>query len=168
MKEYTEEHGNVDITKLQSPKLELKDYQKAHEGLVIACHDVLIEYQKGYLLVMRENAPAKGILWPIGGRIERGIKIEDSLRKKAKEESGLDIEQIQFLGFARTFFQTDPFSHGKGTDTINALFVAKGQGELRLDKMHSTPMIVTKKSYANLKNHLHPYVRDMLETAFNL
>ncbi len=169
MEEYAFEDGPVNLKNLQAEKLPEKDYKKAHQHLPIPCHDILVEYNNGFLLVIRDNYPCKGSLFPIGGRIERGLTIEDSIKKKVKEECGLEAIEIQFLTCARTFFKTDPFNHGKGTDTVNLIYTCKGKGTLKLDKLHTNPIIVTKDVYSQeFKKKLHPYVRDMLDAAFKM
>ncbi|MFH1359128.1 MAG: NUDIX domain-containing protein [archaeon] len=169
MKEYFfEDREVVDIDDLKSEKMPKEDYIKAHKSLVIFCHDIFIEYNDGILLVIRKEFPAKGILWPIGGRVLRGYSVEDSLRLKVKEECGLEIEDIKGLGCARTFFKTDPFGHGKGTDSINFVYFAKGKGELRLDELHEKPMIVSKEKYKEIRDDLHPYIRDFMDKVIEM
>ena len=95
IKEYNLENGkNVDIKKLISDKIPLNQFIKAHKGIIVLCHDVFILYKGGILLVTRDNLPAKDITWPIGGRIQRGMSIEDSLKKKVMEESSLKLKNI--------------------------------------------------------------------------
>lgn len=170
MKEYALEEGKkVDWRKLVAPPLSREVYMKAHQSLPIACHDVLIEYRGGILLVKRDNAPAKNILWMIGGRINRGIPILESLQKKVEEECGLEIDNIVELGTGRTLFDADPFGHGKGTDTVNWVYFAKGSGNLRLDKLHKKPTIVKAADYTPaFRQSLHPYVRDFMDKAMKL
>ncbi|MDO8655770.1 MAG: NUDIX domain-containing protein [Nanoarchaeota archaeon] len=170
MKEYAVEEGKkVNLQKLTSPPLSRKVYAQAHQSLPIACHDVIIEYQGGLLLVVRDNFPSKGILGVIGGRISRGIPIKDSLQKKVKEECGLEINDIVELGTARTLFKTDPFGHGKGTDTINILFFARGNGKIKLDTLHKKPTIVKPADYTSkFRKSLHPYVRDLMDEGMKI
>lgn len=170
MKYYNLEDGcKIDISQLKSSRIAKKDYKMPHSKMIIACHDVMIEYNNGLLLVQRDNYPAKGILWPIGGKIERGMNTEDSLQQKVKEECNLELEKIIEIGYARTFFKTDPFGHGKGTDTINFVYFGKGKGELKLDHLHSCPTIVSPKEYtAEFKKKLHPYVQDFMDLALPL
>ncbi len=169
MQEYFLEEGKIDIKKLEGDFLPKEDYLKAHQKLIIPCHDVFIKINEGILLVKRNNLPAKGILWPIGGRIKRGLLIEDSLRKKVKEECGLQIEKIEEVGCARTLFQTDPFGHGKGTDTLNVVFFAEGKGKVELDALHCDPTIISKKDYTKeFREILHPYVRDFMDKVIKL
>ncbi len=168
MKEYLFEKGNiVDSEKLKADFMLHDEYMKAHASLPIACHDVAIVYHGSILLVKRDNFPAKGEWFVVGGRVERGVLMEESLRQKAKAECGLDLVDIQLLGVGRTLFATDPFGHGKGTDTINFLYVARGKGVLKLDMFHSQPRLLKEEEFCeDFKNELSPYVVEILEKAF--
>jgi len=154
---------------LTAPKMPLDDYVLSHRHLVVACHDVFIAYKKGILLVVRDNEPVKGELWPIGGRLERGVRIERSLKVKVKEECGLTIGNIKELGWGRTLFAADPFSHKRGTDTFNLVFFARGRGKLQLNKLHKDPVVITRENYTpKLAKSLAPYVREFLEKALQM
>lgn len=168
MKEYIVENFSVvDLTRLTSVPMPYADYMQAHRSLVILCHDVFIEYNGGVLLIHRKNYPAKDILWPIGGRVERGIPTEVSLKQKVKNECNLDITDLQILGFSRTFFSTEPFGHNKGTDTFNIVYFGRGVGKIKLDGDHEKPTILYPHEIANdFGIELHPYVYDYLEMIF--
>ncbi|MDO8460030.1 MAG: hypothetical protein Q7S74_02895 [Nanoarchaeota archaeon] len=166
-REYKIEDGReVNISRLTSDNLDLEQYKIAHKSLVISCHDVFIRYNEGILLVIRDNYPVKDIFWPIGGRLRRGLTTLDSLRLVAKGECGLDLERISLLGIARTFFRSEPFSHGRGTDTLNLVYSAEGKGELNLDRLHKNPQIINPARYKELKDSLHPYVKDFMDNLF--
>ena len=165
MNEYNVEHGSFDITPLQSGFMKKEDFVVAHEGLVIPCHDVFIEMNGGILLINRLNVPAKNIIWPLGGRIQRGVPVEESLRERIRGEAQIELSDIEQLGIARTFWKTDPFGHGKGTDTLNMVFYAKGIGTLQLDDLHDSPMFVTKEKYEEMRDELHPYVQEFMDLA---
>ena len=167
MKDYFSEGGRtVNRRYLEAERMDLEPYKEAHEGLVIPCHDVFIQTQGGILLVRRENVPAEGILWPIGGRLSRGVETQESLRILVRSECGLKLENLELLGVGRTQFRTDPFGHGRGTDTLNLIYYAEGKGEIRLDDLHSTPTIVRPQDYYSLRKELHPYVQDFMELRF--
>ena len=168
MKEYAMELGEqVDLNQLVSEKLPTNYYSKAHESLVILCHDVFIEYDGGILLVKRKNYPAKEIYWPVGGRVKRGVPVEISLKHKVKEETGLNLFEIRYLGKARTFFSTEPFGHHRGTDTLNLVFNAKADGNLNLDKYHFSPTIFSKEDVISHADDFHPYVKDFISKIFS-
>lgn len=165
MKEYIiENNQEVDLTKLEADFLSGEVYEKAHAGLVQFCHDILVEYNGGLLLVKRSKLPARDILWSLGGRVKRGVKTADSAILKVKEECNLDVQEIVFVDFARTFFQTAPFDHGNGTDTVNALYFATATGELKLDELHTEPILIKKSDYTEaFKANLHPYMLDFMD-----
>lgn len=167
MQEYWVEHGPVPPSLLQAELLPLDTYAAAHGGLVICCHDVLISQDEALLLIRRRNHPAKDILWPIGGRMLRGFSAEDSLRQRVKNECQLDLSDICLLGMARTLFHTEPFGHGRGTDTLNLMYVAQGHGHLQLDDLHEQPSWIEREAYTEaLRREMHPYVRDMMDAAW--
>lgn len=170
MKEYKVDFKeNEDTSLLQAPLMPLDEYVTAHKGLVITCHDIIIQYKDGALLIRRNVYAPKDILWPIGGRIKRGMRIEDSLREKVKEECNLELEDITELGHARVFFKTEPFKHGKGTDNIVFMFFGRGKGKLKLDQFHRDPTIISPDKYTpEFRKDLHPYVRDFMDMAIKL
>ena len=165
MKEYAFENGHkVNIEKLKTPWMSLGEYGRIHKQIIRPCHDIIIQYRGGALLIVRKNYPVKDILWPIGGQIERGVKVEDSLRARVEKECNLDLDKISELGCARTFFETDPVGHGRGTDTINFMYFAKGRGKIKLDSLHSEPTIIKPRQYTQaFKKTLHPYVKDFMD-----
>ena len=167
MKEYAFENGEeVNWSDLEADFISDQDYVKAHQNLIICCHDVLIKYNGGILLIVRDNLPAKDIPWPIGGRVLRGVPAEESLKRKVKAECNLELENIKFLGSSRVIFSTDPFGHNKGTDCFALMYSADGSGELKLDHLHKDPIFVTKEMYSSLRDTLHPYVRDFMDLIY--
>lgn len=170
MKEYSCERKPVDWKPLEQSPTDRKAYALAHKELVVCCHDVLVNVNgKGLLIVKRLVDPAKNEMFPIGGRIYRGFPIEESIRKTIKRETNLDMKHIEFLSVARTLSNFDPFGHGKGTDTMNLLYYAEATGELKLDKDHEKPTLITPESYTSeLKKSLHPYTKDFLELALKV
>ena len=154
----------VNIDDLRAPLMPTEIYSEAHKGLPIVCHDIVIEHNGGALLVNRDIHPAKDIYWCIGGRVSRGMTTEDSLRAKVRKESGLELEDLAYLGAARTFFKTAPFDHGKGTDTINLMFFGRGKGELKLNYENSAQLIVRLEDYKpEFRATLHPYIQNMMD-----
>jgi len=117
-------------------------------------------------IVKRDNVPAFGEYWVIGGRIQRGIPMEENVKKKVKMECNLELKNLKLLNICRTYWKTDPFKHCKGTDTINFMYIADGEGDIKLDNLHSNPLILTQELFKKMKHLLHPYMIDFLEIAF--
>lgn len=168
MKEYALEDGReVDLEALRTGFVSDDDYSVSHRTMCFACHDILVRLNGKYLLVNRDNVPAKNVLWPLGGRISRGVDVAESLRDKVRKEAGLELSDLRFLGVARTLFETDPWGHGTGTDTVNLMYVADGEGEMRLDHLHSDPQWISVQEFYSMRESLHPYVVEMFEKALS-
>ena len=170
MKEYIIENGHdIDLKKLEAKFMDKDSYITAHKGMVIACHDAFVQYENGILLVRRKDFPAKGLLWPVGGRLLRGIPTEESMRMKVEEECGLQLENMIELGYARVFLETEPFGHGAGTDSTAIVYFGRGKGKIKLNHLHEEPTIVTPEQYASkYRSTLHPYVVDYMDKAIPL
>lgn len=91
-----------------------KLYNRIVKSVPILCVDAVVKNWDGtyFLLVKRNNAPLKGDFWVPGGRVHRGEKIEQSLRRKLREEIGLKriIRIPQFIGYWEEHFTSG--AHG--------------------------------------------------------
>lgn len=171
--EYFEAEGQAfDLGKFDPGKIPDEVYSSARDTLVRACHDVFprvrsSDGKEGIFLITRQNDPARGLIWPIGGGMRRGMSYQDSLKAVVRRECGLDITQITPLrNIGRFFWNTDPFGTGKGVDDIGLNFYAVGNGEIELDSLHSNPLIVSPADYLVLREDLHPYVQASLDEVF--
>ncbi|MFH1325772.1 MAG: NUDIX domain-containing protein [archaeon] len=164
--------GKFNTNFMKTPILDLDSWKNIHAKTIVPCHDIYIEFKlnnkKGLLMVKRKQAPAKGTLWPIGGKILRGVPTEESLRLKVKEECNLDIHDIKFLGASRIFLDEEPLGHKKGYDALSLVFYAKGSGNLKLNELHHNPEIITKAKYKSFKETIHPYLREFMDKAIKL
>jgi len=80
-------------------------YQKIISLMPIASVEAMIVNEKNEILVLRrKNHPVKGEWWFAGGRIRKGETLEEALIREVKDETGLDIEIIKFIGvYSRIF-----------------------------------------------------------------
>ena len=82
--------------------------------------DVIIERPDGVVIIERSNPPYG---WALpGGFVDYGEDLETAARREAREETGLDLQDLRQL---RTYSDPDrdPRFH-----TISTVFVAQGQG----------------------------------------
>jgi hypothetical protein len=121
------------------------------------------------LLVVRDAEPGKGLIWPLGGGVRKGIPTEDSLSQLVKRECGLEISNIHLLGGARVLMSESPFGNDKGVDDYGLNFYAKATGRLQLDSLHKAPQIITHEDYwkNGFRDSLHPYVQRYLDLAWD-
>ena len=76
--EFGIENGRpVDLTLLRAGQISDDTYTSARRTILRGCHDLFLQVERpdgerGILLVLRDNQPAKGELWCLGGGIKRG------------------------------------------------------------------------------------------------
>jgi len=87
--------------------------------------DIIIEIDGGIILIKRKNPPYG---WAIpGGFVDYGETLEAAAAREAKEETGLDLENLrQFHTYSDP--QRDPRGH-----TVTTVFVARGRGKAQAD-----------------------------------
>lgn len=82
--------------------------------------DLIIEYNKGIILIKRRNPP-EGWALP-GGFVDCGESLEDAAVREAKEETGLDVDLLrQFHTYSAP--DRDPRHH-----TIATVYIARAEG----------------------------------------
>lgn len=140
-------------------------FSRLHEYFAFACHDVVIEREGGAFVITRKAAVLDGVVWPIGGRIKRGVSTQESMLARAQAESGLQLSELVAVGDGRTLLGTDPFEHERGTDTINLVYHAVSGGNVELDGDHAEPRIITPTEHRQGDLDLHPYTEHCLDLA---
>lgn len=118
--------------------------------------DVIIEIDKGIILIKRKNPPFG---WAIpGGFVDYGETIEDAVIREAKEETGLDVKLIrQFHTYSDP--KRDPRHH-----TVSTIFIATASGTPVADDDAAEAGIFTRNSLPDDIAFDH---RQILEDYFN-
>lgn len=108
-----------------------KAYSDAIENLPILCVDVDIVTQAEelgdvrHVLFKRCNEPLKGQWWLLGGRVYKGEKAEDAVRRKLKEECGYQGgAPLRFLGYYEEQFEFSSLGRG-AYHTVSLVFQVK-------------------------------------------
>jgi colanic acid biosynthesis protein WcaH len=115
-------------------------YQVIHEKMPIACVDLVVIKDNSVLLLERLREPDKGKFWFPGGRIRRNENLEQAAARVLKEETGLMLAKMEFVGPLSCIFKADPFGHGQGTHTVSFVFAVKplSYDNVILDEDHSS------------------------------
>lgn len=154
-------------------------YADGRQVMVRGCHDAYVSFpneegEKGIVLVKRISEPANGYVWALGGGIIRGTPTLQSLAIKIKEESGLDIINPILIDIDRYMWKETPNQRiseknlPSGIDDLTLIFYCEGKGELTLNKLHKSPIIVTKSMYTDsFRNNLHPSIRKNMDLAMH-
>ena len=131
-------------------------YKRIKRILPIACVDLLIETDNGLLLGVRKRPPGIGAEWPIGGRILFGESPENAVKRKAKEEAGIDVKIVRNVGTYSTFFTK---KSGEERHTVNIVYVARMTGG-RLRPMRNTEVRFARKPSRGLPAYTAAIIRD--------
>tara|TARA_E500000178_G_C16815580_1_gene659017 strand:+ start:408 stop:857 length:450 start_codon:yes stop_codon:yes gene_type:complete len=115
-------------------------YKQVMESVPIVCVDALIVNEKGeYLLVKRKNNPLKNKFWMIGGRLYKDEHTQKGIKRKIKEEIGLNVSSLKFLGHFEAFFaKTEQNIKGK-FHSISFVYLAfiDSKAKICIDKQSS-------------------------------
>jgi len=122
------------VAKKQIPQ---KEYKKILEKMPICCVDGVISFRGKVLLVLRNKEPAKNKWWLPGGRIFKNERLRAAMKRKIKEETGINVKVEKIIGIYETFFKKGPFKNLKtGVHTINICFLCTPTSfpKIKLDK----------------------------------
>ena len=121
-----------------------EDYARILEVLPILCVDCVILHEGCFLLVRRDNEPAKGEYWFPGGRVYKGEQISAAAVRKAREEVSLACSFTKVVSVEETIFP------GEDQGIASAIHT------LSLDQLHSDSLWVNAEQARQLG--LHPAV----------
>jgi len=126
-------------------------YKQITASMPITSVEAMIVKGGALLLMKRKNSPAKGEWWLPGGMVRKGDTFEGALLREVKEETGLDVGVVRFVGVYNRIF---PERHDI---TIVYLCRCKDQkAEVVMNREHSEYCFSRE-----LPERLHPY---LLET----
>src|SRR6476661_50619 len=102
-------------------------YTRILESTPILCVDLVIRRKGRYLLVKRSNPPMKGEWWVPGGRVFRGEKARDAVVRKAREELGLSVGNLELMGYYEEFYRDSAL--GVPYHALSLVFTAEPENE---------------------------------------
>tara|TARA_B100000925_G_scaffold291643_1_gene280522 strand:+ start:2998 stop:3447 length:450 start_codon:yes stop_codon:yes gene_type:complete len=115
-------------------------YKKVMENMPVVCVDAVIMNELGeYLLVKRKNEPLKNKFWMVGGRLHKNELTNDAIKRKIKEEAGIENGVIKYLGHFEEFFEkTEQKINGKFHSISFVYFVfVDSKSNIKIDKQSS-------------------------------
>ena len=130
-------------------------YNKIIDVLPILCVDGFIVDDDKILLLKRNNYPAINEWWVPGGRVVKNELLCDSIIRKVKEETGLDVEILNQIGITETIFETKHtvnvcFNLRVKSDNIN-ITINSEHSEYKWFKMDILPININSELYKIIK-----------------
>lgn len=114
-------------------------YAKIVESMPLLCVDVILHNRVGshLVLVYRNQEPAKGKWWLVGGRLLKGEHLKHAVIRKCKEEVGIEVWQTPyFIGVYEQFF--DSSAQDVPAHTVNLVYAVEAKSSLTFVKLDST------------------------------
>jgi colanic acid biosynthesis protein WcaH len=105
-------------------KLPIEFYKKIVDVLPILCVDAVIVDKSKFLLIKRKQKPRKGKWWVPGGRVLKGETAEVALKRKVREEIGINVKVLMPLGYYEEHFKENEFGLKSGIHTLSIVFLA--------------------------------------------
>lgn len=88
-------------------RVEKKFYDEIRKVMPTPCTDIIVECKGKVLLLLRKNAPAKGLWFFPGGSIQKGESPLESAIRELKEETGIESSSLEYVGVRSVLFQAD-------------------------------------------------------------
>jgi colanic acid biosynthesis protein WcaH len=117
--------------------IEKEKYKEIVDLMPIQCVDAVVIKDGRYLLVKRDNEPLKGVFMTPGGRVLKGEKLVDAVKRKVREETGLEVKPISVVGFYEDFYEKNELGLDLVHTTSIVFACAYISGEVRLDNQSS-------------------------------
>lgn len=128
-------------------------YEKIVKAMPIASVEAIIQKENSILFMKRNNLPVKNQWWFPGGRIRKGETLKQALIREIKEETGLKIEIIKFVGVYSRIFSN--------RHDITIVFLCKTENEKVILNNEHTKF----KFFLKFPKNLHPYLIKALTDA---
>lgn len=111
-------------------------YLEILKEMPIICVDLIIVNKDRYLLLHRNNAPAKDQWWFCGGRVLKNETLYNASIRKAKEETGLNVVPRRIIDVNETIFNDGP--EGIQVHSVNIVYLVHAhESNVLLDENHS-------------------------------
>lgn len=132
------------------------EYDRFRKYFAFPCVDLVILDGNAVLLTKRTRNPYRGYWHLPGSIIHRGEKIDDVVRRSAKQELGLVVTKKQFLG---VYESLDKFRH----DVAHGFLVSVRHGKIKTDAQSSE-----FKFFSRLPSKIIPHHRLVIKDAHRL
>ena len=126
-------------------------YNQIVQQMPITSVEAIIKKDNTLLFLKRNNPPAKGEWWFPGGRIRKGETLKEALIREIKEETGLTIDIIRFVGVYTRLFAD--------RHDITLAFLCK----CHTDKVILNVEHSTYKFLKNPPEHIHPFLLQTIQ-----
>lgn len=146
--------------KIHDENIPEKEFSKFLSKMPQVSIELFVEHKKEVLLAKRKNPPAKGEwFWP-GGRLYKGEKFKQAVKRISKKELNSKVQIQNLLGVYNHFWSKGKHKN-TSTHTVNIVYHVKlksSREEIELDDQHSEYIFTSK-----IEPEFHKYVKKYLK-----
>jgi len=136
-------------------------YAKILDVMPIPCADAVLVSGKHFLLGKRNNRPAKGKWFLIGGRVQKGELLSDAIQRHIAREIGVKRMTIKKqLTTRETIFKDS--AQGPASHSINTVFVVAIPYKKYVPPNDENAELAW---FSKIDSRWHPYVKEALRLA---
>lgn len=131
------------------------------DNVPIVSVDLIVTYEDGVLLGLRENEPVKGEWFVPGGTVFKNERLTEAVQRVARTEIGCDVEINEKLGTFEQFYDTSDIDGIDSKHYLATAFVVEPVSDQAVevaDDQHSQLRVFDPP----FEDH-HPYVQRYLE-----
>lgn len=142
-------------------KLNEEDFAHVIKNAPLIAIDLIIEKDGKYLLGKRNNEPAKGYLFTVGGRIMKNERMPDAFARVARDEIGreLSIANAEPLGVCTHLYDNNMFNKDYGTHYVVLPYKISIDFDVLIDSQHEEFVWMTKEELL-ADDNVHGYTKD--------
>jgi colanic acid biosynthesis protein WcaH len=131
-------------------------YEKIIKNVPILCIDLIINYEKNFLLVKRKENPMSGEWWVPGGRVKIGEDIKEAAVRKLNQELSIyNHGDLKKYALYQDFFKSSSI----GTHLYHTLSIVF---KVKIDNLSAIDIDKTSSEWA-LKNNLPKRLKNKME-----
>jgi colanic acid biosynthesis protein WcaH len=129
------------------------------DNVPIVSVDLIVKYEGGVLLGLRENEPAKGEWFVPGGTVLKNEQLREAVQRVAKTELGCEVEIVDRLGAYEHFYETSEVENVDSKHYVANAFVVEPVEEVEATDDQHAEVRTFKPPFGDL----HPYVERYLQ-----
>jgi NADH pyrophosphatase NudC (nudix superfamily) len=131
---------------------------------IAAAVSVLVKSKKGYIILKRGKEPARGMLDLPGGFVDPEESAEDACRREIREEIGVEIGSLTFLGSAPNIY---PYK-GVTYNTCDLFFTAEClEADFRRQEEEIEDILLLRKEEIDIEQFAFDSVKHFLKNHLN-
>ena len=147
---------------IKSDMIKESNYKFFLENMILVCVDLIVKDQNNKILLLkRKDEPLANTYCVPGGRVFKNEMIHEAVKRKVKEELGIDGKLKEIIDVFQVVFESGPLGMDEGTHIISFLVEVEWNKKqnITIDNDHAN-FIFSDKA----EDEYHPYLKKIFES----